>query len=99
MGQNTLENFLWKIRLNPTLDLDRFNQLTPYSTYHTNGSVCSIGNKLKGKKHGIWNHYYPNGFFHKHENYKMGVLDGTVREYDLRFRVISSVEYKDGKPI
>jgi len=79
--------------------LIRHNQLVTHSTYYPSGSLQSMGSLLMGKKHGIWNHYYPNGYFHKHENYKMGVLNGTVREYDLRFRVILSVEYKDGKPI
>jgi len=76
--------------------MNNHNLLVTHSTNHPNGSLQSMGSLLKGKKHGIWNHYYPNGYFHKHENYKMGVLDGTVREYDFQFRLVSSIKYKDG---
>jgi len=76
--------------------MNRHNQFVTHSSKHPNGSLQSMGSLLKGKKHGIWNHYYPNGYFHKHENYKMGVLDGTVRVYDLEFRVVSTTLYKDG---
>ncbi len=79
--------------------MNKHNQLVTHSTNHPNGSLQSMGSLLKGKKHGIWNHYYPNGYFQRHENYKMGVLNGTVREYDLEFQVVSSIKYKDGKPI
>ncbi|MFP8489504.1 toxin-antitoxin system YwqK family antitoxin [Gracilimonas sp. Q87] len=76
--------------------MNRHNQLVPYSTHHPNGSLQTMGSLLKGKRHGIWNHFYPNGYFQKHEHYKMGKLDGTVRKYDLEFRVVSSVKYIDG---
>jgi len=79
--------------------MNRHNQFITHSSKHPNGSLQSMGSLLEGKKHGIWNHYYPNGYFHKHENYKMGVLDGTVRVYDLEFRVVSSIEYKDGERV
>ena len=70
-----------------------------HTTTHPNGSLHSIGNTIKGKRHGIWNYYYPNGYFHRQEIYKMGKLDGTVKEYDMEFRVISTTLYKDGEPI
>ena len=79
--------------------MNRHNQLVTHSKNHTNGSLQSMGSLLKGKKHGIWNHYYPNGYYHRQEIYKMGVLDGTVKEYDMEFRVISTTLYKDGELI
>jgi len=79
--------------------MNRQNQFVTHSTNHPDGSLQSMGSLLKGKKHGIWNHYYPNGYFQRHENYKMGVLDGVVKEYDLEFRVVSSIEYKNGERV
>lgn len=68
-------------------------------TTHPNGSLHSIGNTINGNRHGIWNYYYPNGYFHRQELYKMGKLDGTVKEYDMKFSVVSTTLYKDGEPI
>lgn len=72
---------------------------TEHQTTHPNGTLHSIGNSIKGNRHGIWNYYYPNGYFHRQEIYKMGKLDGTVKEYDMKFNVVSTTLYKDGEPI
>ena len=68
-------------------------------TFHPNGSIHSVGITVKGKRHGIWNYYYPNGYFHRQEIYKMGLLHGAVKEYDMEFRVIATSQYKNGQPI
>ena len=70
-----------------------------HKTFHPNGNLHYCGITIKGKKHGVWNYYYPNGYFHKQKIYKMGVLDGTVKEYDMEFSIISTILYKDGEPI
>jgi antitoxin component YwqK of YwqJK toxin-antitoxin module len=69
------------------------------TTYYSNGSIRSIGNTVKGERHGLWNYYYPNGYYKRLETYKMGKLDGEVREYDMEFRVIRRTLYQNGNPI
>jgi len=72
---------------------------TQHRTTHSNGKLRSIGNTIKGKRHGVWNYYYPNGYFHKQLEYKMGKLDGIVNVYDFGYNLICATLYKEGEPI
>lgn len=47
-------------------------------------------------KVGVWKEFYPNGKIKKEYNYKLGVLNGLVKEYDLTGELIHTERYLGG---
>ncbi len=55
------------------------------------------GSYKVGEKNGTWTAYYPGGKMpYSIQNYKLGKLDGKMKEYDRKGIIISEIEYKDG---
>ena len=48
-------------------------------------------------KIGVWKEFYPNGKIKKEMNYKLGVLHGLVKQYDLSGELIGTKRYLSGE--
>lgn len=51
----------------------------------------------KGKKNGVWRDYYANGNVKSEVNYKHGLLDGYVKDYEENGKLIKMQRYINGK--
>lgn len=47
-------------------------------------------------KYGVWKEFYPNGKIKIEENYKLGVLHGIVKTYDLSGELLKATRYENG---
>ena len=47
-------------------------------------------------KYGVWKQFYPNGKIKLEENYKLGVLHGIVKTYDLSGELLKAYRYENG---
>lgn len=55
------------------------------------------GTYKEGEKHGEWIAYYPGGRMPAVvSNYKEGKLEGTMKQYDKRGKLLQEMDYKDG---
>jgi len=59
------------------------NGTGPVKEYHTNGEIRVLGNVVKGKKHGIWKFYTPQGRLEEIGAYEHGIRTGLWIKGDL----------------
>jgi antitoxin component YwqK of YwqJK toxin-antitoxin module len=65
--------------------------------YHPNGQLEQTGEfDKKGRLKGTWVWYYPSGKVLREENYRSGLLDGLMTEYDEAGNIIAEGEYIEG---
>ena len=51
----------------------------------------------EGKKYGVWKEFYASGKIKKESNYKKGFLNGYVKTYSEKGKILSSERYISGK--
>lgn len=47
-------------------------------------------------KFGMWKEFHPNGKLKKEENFKLGILHGLVKTYDLSGELLTAFRYENG---
>lgn len=47
----------------------------------------------EGLKHGVWKEFFPNGKLKKEYNYRHGVLDGLIKEYNQKGEIVLANRY------
>lgn len=73
----------------------------PYSGYaFSKYDDNKLAEKLyykKGKREGVYKHYFKNGKLHLEEHYKKGILNGINREYSAKGILSADANFKDGE--
>ena len=55
-----------------------------------------INQRRDSIKYGVWKQFYPNGKIKIEENFKLGVLHGIVKTYDLSGELLTASRYENG---
>ncbi len=73
------------------------NAQTITKAYYENGNIKLLGEKIKGKKEGVWKEYYENGNLRKRVGFKSGIKDGVYREFYENGNGKTYRKYNQGK--
>jgi len=78
--------------------IDQGKRNGEYVKYDYSGKIKEEGKFVNDKREGAFNYYSYNETLKKTENYTNDILDGDVVYYNDEGKLISKVEYKNGKP-